>query len=199
MRPTAQASDNAKSTPPAQDADLVDIVAMRQGDENAFARIIARHESTIFTQMSRFSRDPLVQRELVQDVFVAVFAGIKGFRGDAPFLHWLRRIATRTGYRHWTQKSRARRLEQRIQAETASDLPPDPTPRESADWLYTLLAQLPTKDRLVLTLYYFEEHTTPEIADTMGWPEVLVRVRMHRARNRLKALLAATYPNGVLP
>ena len=60
---------------------------------------------------------------------------------------------------------------------------------EAAERLYGLLGQLPPQERVVLTLYYFEECGTREIAERMGWSRSLVKVRAHRARKKLRKLM----------
>ena len=116
---------------------------------------------------------------------------LKGFRGRAPFLHWLRRVATRVGFRYW--KSRARReVREAALKETSLDLTAAPetlTPVEAADTLYRLLGKLPPADRLVLTLFYLEQCDLNEISARAGWNRTLVKVRLHRARKKLKSLL----------
>ena len=176
-------------TEPASEVDLRDVQASLHGDEDAFARLVGRYQHSIFRQMWRFSRDPEVQEELVQQVFIEVFRGLRGFKGRAPFEHWLRRIATRVGYRYWKREARDRRLRDALEQEP---LPAESVPEEpsaAAEQLHAILAQLNPKDRLVLTLLYFEECDGAEIASRTGWNPTLVRVRAHRARQRLKALL----------
>ncbi|MBN2309342.1 MAG: sigma-70 family RNA polymerase sigma factor, partial [Candidatus Hydrogenedentes bacterium] len=109
----------------------------------------------------------------------------------APFLHWIRRIATRVGYRYWRQKARRQDLQDAVESHYRTGLvsPEDQTPSEAAESLFHLLEQLDPKDRLVLTLFYFEQCDTREIAERVGWSHTLVRVRMHRARQRLRTLL----------
>ena len=51
-----------------------------------------------------------------------------------------------------------------------------------------LLARLPVEDRLVLTLMYFEQNSTKDIAKRMGWTRAMVKMRAHRARKKLKAI-----------
>ncbi len=172
-------------------ADTRDVQCSRQGDEEAFRRIVVRHQPAIFRQMWRFSRDPGVQDELVQEVFVQAFLSLRGYRGDAPFEHWLRRIATRVGYRYWKHEVRDRRRREVLQqvpvvpASSVEDL----SPSGAAEWLHEFLAQMNPKDRLILTLMYFEECDGAEIVARTGWNSVLVRVRAHRARQRLRQLL----------
>jgi len=62
---------------------------------------------------------------------------------------------------------------------------------EAADLLHRLLEQLSTRDRLVLTLQYFEELDNEQIAEHTGWSKTMVKVQSHRARRRLRALLEA--------
>lgn len=169
--------------------DLCDVAAIRRGDEQAFARIIVRHERAIQVQMSRYTRDATLRRELVQEVFVAAYYALPGFRGDAPFSHWLRRIATRTGYRHWTRESRLRRVSAAAESAHRTPISTEPSNEGAAALLEHILAHLAPKDRLVLMLHYLESCPVAEIAAQCGWSETLVRVRLHRARIRLRKLI----------
>ena len=90
----------------ADEAMLADVKAAAGGDGEAYRRIIDRYQDTIARRMVRFTRDPRMIEELVHDVFVEAYFGLGGYRGDAPFEHWLQRIATRVGYRYWTRRSR---------------------------------------------------------------------------------------------
>lgn len=170
--------------------DRRDIEASLRGSGSAYRRLVERYQSAVCGQMWRFSRDPQVVDELVQDVFVEVYQSLKGYRGDAAFVHWLRRVATRVGYRYWKHQARRRRLYESLQAHPEAVKPPEAmAPSEAAEHLHAILAQLPPKDRLVLTLMYFEDCDSQEIATRMGWSATLVRVRAHRARQKLRALL----------
>ncbi len=171
--------------------DREDIRASLRGDEDAYARLLARYENDVAAQMWRFTRNPQVHEELVHDVFVQAYLSLGGFRGAAPFLHWLRRIATRVGYAHWKLESRARDRQAAAKAEFASapQSLETATPSEAGEYVYRVLAQLPPKERLVLNLLYFEDCSTLEIAERTGWSRSLVKVRAYRARQKLKRLL----------
>jgi len=173
------------------DTDQSDIADSLQGDGEAYARLVRRYQDQVAAQMWHFTRNTVTLDELVQDVFVEAYLSLKGFRGSAPFLHWLRRIASRVGYRHWKSRARKEEREEGLtdhhlnQMAAAENL----TPFEAAETLYRLLAKLPPPDRLVTTLFYFEECGTNEIAARMGWSRTLVKVRLHRARKKLESLL----------
>ncbi|MBM4017471.1 MAG: RNA polymerase sigma factor [Planctomycetes bacterium] len=169
------------------DADQPDIAAALGGDEAAFARLIRRHEAAVGALMWRFTRSAADRDELVQDAFVEAYFGLRRFRGEAPFGHWLKRIATRVGYRFWKRRSRR----PAAAALAAIDLPApaeDPEPGAAGAAAHALLARLPPKERLVLTLMYFDNCSVREIAVRMGWTRGMVKMRAFRARRRLRAV-----------
>jgi RNA polymerase sigma-70 factor, ECF subfamily len=167
------------------DLDRNDIEACLAGDDDAFARLLERYERPIARLMWRFSRDPRQCEELVQDVFVEAYQSLRTYRADAPLLHWLRRIATRVGYRFWKQRDRDRAAP----IEVLADMPaPDDEldPAEAGRILDALLSRLESQDRLVLTLAYFEDCSMKEIAEQTGSTEDAVKMRAYRARNTLR-------------
>lgn len=172
----------------AKETDLADVRKSLDGDEAAYARIMRRYQETITAQMWRFTRDPLELEELVHDVFVQAFLSLKKFRGDAPFIHWLRRVATFTGYKYWDKKAKHqdRHVDISELCHLASDHPEDKKPDEAAEILFKMLERLKPKDRLILTLHYFDGYDMQEVADQLGWNRTIVKVRAHRARNTLK-------------
>ena len=128
---------------------------------------------------------------------------LKNFRGDAPLEHWLTRIATRVGYRFWTQRKQDR---DRVIALT--DMAPSkttsPETNENSDaaaLLAGVLDELPPRDRLVVTLLYLEERTVAEAADLAGWSQVMVKVQAFRRLRKLleKHAWVADYLNGEKP
>ena len=187
LRSSAQESQRVA---PAEDANLADVRAAASGDGEAYGRVIRRYQDSIARRMLRFTRDPRTVEELVHDVFVEAYFSLKTFRGDAPFEHWLQRIATRVGYRHWTQRSRSSSHADvhLYEPEAASDA----SALDTADEVAVALEKLPPRDRLVLTLLYLESRSVAEAADLAGWSESMVKVQAHRARKKLRALLEAS-------
>jgi len=171
--------------------DVLDINACLNGNQEAYARLVQRYERLIANQMWRFTRDQTILEELVQEVFVEAYTSLPGFKGKSPFLHWLRRIATRVGYRFWKNKARAKERQEQFN-QNPTEVTPDynvATPSEAGEFVAGLLDELPPGERMVLTLLYFEEWSTQEIADHMGWTRSLVKVRAFRARKKLKTML----------
>jgi len=174
-------------------SDELDLRQCRQvlgGDNQACAELFKRHEARIARLMWRFTRDRGTQAELVHEVFVQVYLSLARFRPRrAPFEHWLFRIATRVGYQFWKAQARRRRM-QPLEFDLSAAAAPDRIdPAAAAETLHRLLAELPSADRLVLTLMYFEDCSIKEIARRAGWNETIVKMRAYRARKRLKRII----------
>lgn len=167
------------------------------GDDGAFAAIVAEHQPAITRMMWRFTRDPEKLEELVHDTFVEVYFCLSKYRGTGPLGGWIRTIAVRIGYKFWREKKKdneRKSLNDAIAADIAmlgesEEIPEEPEAAHQA--LYNALALLGPRDRLVLTLLYWENCTTEEAAALTGWSGSMVRVQAFRARKRLKKLLEA--------
>ncbi|MDQ7784161.1 MAG: sigma-70 family RNA polymerase sigma factor [Desulfomonilaceae bacterium] len=181
------------STRPAiSEEDWEDIGAGLNGDGDAYARLVRRHQSRVASRMWRFTRDAIDHEDLVQEVFVQAYLGLHNYRGDAPFEHWLARIATRVGYRFWKSNARNRSIQSVPIEDLANVLSSDPQatdPQDAGRTLYELMEMLPPRDRLVLALRYVEDRSVEETARLTGWTQTMVKVQAWRARKKLRKLL----------
>lgn len=186
--PTKMASENACGPLAMDAADRDDVRGTLAGDDTAYERLVGRHQHAIAAYMWRFTRDLRERDELVQDVFVEAYQSLAGFRWRAPLLHWLKRIATRVGYRFWRERERRRQWENPL-PEHGTAAPSTENHAlaawEAAELVHYLLARLGKRDRLVLTLFYLEDCTVREVSEMTGWSETMVKVQTHRARRRL--------------
>ncbi len=177
--------------------DLRLIQEIQVGNRDAFSLIVQKYQSTIAFQMWKFSKNSLETEELVHDVFVEAYLSLKNFRSQSPFLHWLRKIAVRVGYKHLKSLNRNQVQKEKLTEHFKnkpfnSDRVDDV---EASDLLKKCLALLPPKDRLVLTLIYWENCNIKEAAELTGWSQILVRVQASRARKKLSHLLKAQEEN----
>ena len=184
-------SESKNKIPASVAVDVEDVRQSRQGDSDAYQRLIERHQAYIGKILWRFSRDRRVHEELVQDVFVEAYLSLRSYRGKAPFANWLSRIATRAGYRYWKQNAR-RQKRQSLSLQEWDQLDDKTVQQidvsEAAVLVHRLLAQLPSRDRLVLTLRYLEQCDIAETARRTGWTKAMVKVQAFRARKKLQRL-----------
>ncbi|MCE9548660.1 MAG: RNA polymerase sigma factor [Planctomycetia bacterium] len=203
MSSTIAADPTAPSSLSVDVADQDDIAATLAGDGAAYARLVQRYQPRVAATMWRFTRDRQAYEELVHEVFVEAYLNLANYRGESPLVNWLLAIATRVGYRHW--KERARRQKRGEQSLSDLDVPAGnaATARyadsaehvasleqvEAAEQVHRQLAQLPPRDRLVLTLIYLEQCSVEEAARRIGWTRTMTKVQAFRARGKLRKLL----------
>lgn len=137
--------------------------------------------------------------DIVQEVWLKAFQKLKGFRGEAPFEHWLMRLAVRTCYDFLRGHQRNRETTFSEISEPESDwlerfVSQPETAAENADaarqLVERILEQLSPAGRLIITLLEIEERSVKEIAGLTGWSVPLVKVRAFRARAEMRKLLA---------
>jgi RNA polymerase sigma-70 factor (ECF subfamily) len=179
------------------DADLRDVADSRQGDGEAYRRLVRRHQAAIARRMRRFACHAADVEDLVQEVFVQAYFSLGKFSARAPFEHWLNRIATRVGYRAW-KRQRSTRPSVTLDDRLAPSAP-QAQGNEAAEILQQVLWQLSPRDRLVLTLLYLEDRSIAEAAQLVGWSRTMVKVQAFRARARLRKLLERRGLVEVLP
>jgi RNA polymerase sigma-70 factor (ECF subfamily) len=178
----ALVSSAPSAAPDAEEAKL--IAACRRGDEAAFAELVRRHQRRVFRLAGRFFRRPEEVEEVSQETFLAAWKRLDGFRGEAPFEHWLTRVCLNCCYARLRQGQR-RPPEAAMPDEMAAPSG-DPNARLEVD---RLMRSLSSADRFMLLLLHGEGWSVQETAARLGWSRVAVRVRAHRARRKLRRLL----------
>src|ERR1051326_8585171 len=78
------------------DAEL--IAAVLHGDTASFEPLVRKYQPRVFATARRYARRESEVEDIVQEVFFKAFQKLRSFRGDAPFEHWLMRLAVRTCY-----------------------------------------------------------------------------------------------------
>ena len=167
-----------------------------RGDRDAFARFYDLHASLVHTFALRILRERGEAEEAVQDVFLQVWRQAATYSTDRGSPEaWLITMTRSRGIDKL--RSRRRRDEMVRTAETAERLP-EPVALESATGpaearatLGGVLADLPTAQRRVLELAYFDGLTQSEIAARLGEPLGTVKTRMRSGLERLRGALSA--------
>jgi RNA polymerase sigma-70 factor (ECF subfamily) len=175
------------------------IAAVLKGDAASFEPLVQRYSPRVFATARRYARRESEVEDIVQEVWVKAFQKLAGFRGEAPFEHWLMRLAVRTCYDFLRSHQRNRETTFSELSEPETDwlerFVSDPeTASESADaarlLVERLLQQLSPPARLIITLLEIEDRSVKEIAQLTGWSVPLVKVRAFRARAEMRKLLA---------
>ena len=179
------------------DAEL--IAAVLQGDITSFEPLVAKYSPRLFATARRYARREDEIEDIVQEIWAKAYHKLASFRGDAPFEHWLMRMAVRTCYDFL-------REHQRNRENTFTELT-----TEEDDWIERFIASpegvsehadaakqlvgrlmkmLSPSARLIIQLLEIEDRSVKEISALTGWSVPLVKVRAFRARAEMKKCLA---------
>ena len=175
------------------------IAAVLRGDAASFEPLIQKYSPRVFATARRYARRESEVEDIAQEVWLKAFQKLKSFRGEAPFEHWLMRLAVRTCYDALRSHQRNRELSfsEMGSAETdwldhfvADPARADEHATAARALVERLLSQLSPPARLVITLLEIEERSVKEIAQLTGWSVSLVKVRAFRARAEMRKCLA---------
>jgi len=178
------------------EADL--IAAVRQGDTASFEPLVAKYQPRVFATARRYARRESEVEDIVQEVFIKAFQKLPGFRGEAPFEHWLMRLTVRTCYDFLRVHQRRRESvfadladEESVWLERFAAQPDQAreTAAAARALINRILDQLTPEARLVITLLEIEERSVKEIAALTGWSVPTVKIRAFRARRAMRKLL----------
>ncbi|MSR65504.1 MAG: sigma-70 family RNA polymerase sigma factor [Verrucomicrobiae bacterium] len=184
------------------DAEL--IARILEGDDGAFEQLACHHKPRVFQIASRYARNEHELADLAQEIFVKAYFALKSFRGDAPFEHWLSRIAVRACYDHLRSRQRKREttlseltddqaawLERAGMEQSTEQRDAMASAEEAKELLNWVLERLSPPDRMVITLLELEDKSVREVAGLMGWSQTLVKVRAFRARKAMRKIIEA--------
>ena len=178
------------------DAEL--IAAVLKGDPASFEPLVRKYQPRVFATARRYARRESEVEDIVQEVFLKAFQKLASFRGEAPFEHWLMRLAVRTCYDFLRAHQRNRELaftdlsdaeDDWLDRLHASPLAVDDHPDAARQLVARVLDMLSPDARLVITMLEIEEYSVKEISAFTGWSVPLVKVRAFRARAQMKKCL----------
>jgi RNA polymerase sigma-70 factor (ECF subfamily) len=176
----------------AEDRALVD--RCRQGELGAFEELYRAHSGRLFSLTLRMVGNAADAEDLLQDIFLAVHRKLETFRGDSALGTWMYRLATNVCLDHL--RSRSARSSQ--VTEPLDDEPwiPDASSRGLAERTVTrmdlerALPLLPEGCRAAFVLHDIEGLEHSEVGEVLGIAEGTSKSQVHKARMRLRTLLA---------
>lgn len=179
-----------------EDAALVQ--RSREGDEEAFTRLVQKYQTRVVGVAYSVVRDAEDAVDVAQEAFIKVHRNLKGFRGKSSFYTWLYRVTINLAIDR-DRKRKRRRTEsleaiQERSTDTGEPVFPDegPSPHEvAADGELSALVNeaidsLPPRHRTVVLLRDVQGLSYQEIADVAGCSLGTVMSRLHYARRKLK-------------
>jgi RNA polymerase sigma-70 factor (ECF subfamily) len=174
---------------PTDQAELV--AAAKDGDRDAFEALVKVTYHDAYTLAYRLTGNEEDARDVVQDAYLRAYRGLGRFRGDAQFTTWLYRIVANCASTNLGKRSRNRHADIAEEIGVADERPEaDPVAMAEAgslrDRVSAALEDLPPKLRAVVVLRDVYDLPHEAIAEELGITEAAAKVRLHRARKKLR-------------
>lgn len=174
---------------PADEAALIE--RARDGDRGAFEELVRASYADTYTLAYRLTGDEEDARDVVQDAYLRAYKGLRKFRGEAAFSTWMYRITANCASNVLTRRGKHRHDELTDETPVVDERAEiDPQARTDntvlRNRLTRALDRLPPKLRAVVVLRDIYDLPHEAIADELGITETAAKVRLHRARRKLR-------------
>jgi len=168
----------------------------QQGDQEAFAVLVAEHQRYVYNLALRVIKDEEEALDLVQETFVRAWTALPNFRGQSQFRTWLYRIVTNLCYNRLPNLRRSLNdlgddiISEIPETSIAFDNPAHGVEsRELRSYLHQAIDTLDGNYRLLISLRYQNELSYEEIASTLNLPLGTVKTGLFRAKEKLRLAL----------
>ena len=158
--------------------------------EEEITRMVNEHQLALLRLCFTYLHDKSLAQDAVQETFLKAYRNLQAFRHDANEKTWLSRIAINC-CRDISRSSWFRHMDRSV----TLDMLPEPAvqPSDEDNALTVEVMKLSKRLREVILLYYFENMTTPEIAETLQISQQAVSDRLVRARTKLRKALGKEF------
>ncbi len=165
-----------------------------EGNVNAFAFLVEKYKHMVFTLTIRIVKNREEAEEVSQDVFVKAFRNLENFKGDSKFSTWIYKIA------YYASLDVIKRNKRQIKSENietvyegdlgnVQDALKYLHDKERKKIINEALLKLNEEERIVLTLFYFEELPIKEISKVVNLSEDNIKIKLFRSRKKLATIL----------
>lgn len=180
------------------DVDQDTIEACRRGDPQAFETLVRQTHREVYSLAYRLTGNPEDAADVSQEVYYKLLRVIRSFRGDSKFSTWLYRVTSNVAISYLRKRAR-RGPEVPLSEDSWGELPSrGANPDEEAEraelrgLLDDALRRLPVGYRAVVVLKDVYGFRLAEIGSQLGITEGAAKVRLFRARRRLKDMLSGS-------
>jgi RNA polymerase sigma-70 factor (ECF subfamily) len=170
------------------------IAAAKGGDLHAFEELVRASQAEVYTLAYRLTGNEEDARDVAQEAYLRAFRSLKRFRGDARFSTWMHRITANCALTFLAKRTKGRH-EELSSDESVADDRPESSPETMAeaefmrDRLTDALSELPPRLRAVVVLRDVYDLPHEAIAAELGISQEAAKVRLHRARRKLRERL----------
>jgi len=175
-----------------QTKDFIHIQKVLDGDSAAYSHLVAEYKDMVYTLAFSILKQETEAEDAAQESFIKAYQKLRSFKKDAKFSTWLYTITYRTAVYNLRRRKQMSELpsEEVIGSDTSINQIAQLTQKEQQHYIRNAIKSLPETEGALITLYYLEENTVEEISEITGLSKSNVKVKLFRARKKLKENLS---------
>lgn len=175
-------------------SDLDYINKIVDGDTSAFAILVDRYKDLVFTLAYKMLKNREEAEEIAQDTFIKIYKSVGKFKGDSKFSTWVYKVTYNTCLDYLKKKKRGINITyiedfDLQQLKTLDKISNAIDEKEKNQLIHDCLNLLPSEEAFLLTLFYFEQQSTDEIAKVMDTNANNIKIKLYRTRKKMALLL----------
>jgi RNA polymerase sigma-70 factor (ECF subfamily) len=172
------------------DTEIISLVL--KGNQNAYSQIVDRYKNYVFTLALRFTKNREDAEEVSQDIFIKAYRSLADFRGASKFSTWLYTIVNTTCITFLRKKKLQthslddEKVFEVIDSQDSGFRANLVEQKSRLNMVNQAIAMMNPDDAEIITLFYKNEQSLEEISKILGMETNTAKVRLHRARAKLK-------------
>jgi len=172
--------------------DLILIERALQGDDQAYARLVDKYKNKLYAFVLGMIGQPQDAQDVAQEVFIKAYFHLGDFSGKGKFWTWLYRIAYNQCMDEFRRRKRRGQSVDVEEIVISDEVTPESVfmEKERLQTMHESILALPEAYRTVVLLKHTQELSCQQISEILEIPENTVRVRLHRARTKLRESMA---------
>ncbi len=174
--------------------DNIYINKVLEGDRNAYAYLVDKYKTMVYSLALRLVKDREEAEEISQDAFIKAYQSLASFKGKAKFSSWLYRIVYNTAISKLRQQPAGKvslddsRISDTLYVESKENYS-TLSAGERKKYLEVAMDSLDADEKMFVVLYYYEERDLDEIAEIAGLSKTNTKVKLFRARKKMLMVL----------
>ena len=174
--------------------DNIYITKVLDGDRNAYAYLVDKYKTMVYSLALRLVKDREEAEEISQDAFIKAYQSLASFKGKSKFSSWLYRIVYNTAISKLRQQPAGKvsldesNISETIYMESKENYN-TLSAGDRKKYLELALDSLDADEKMFVILYYYEERDLDEIAEIAGLTKTNTKVKLFRARKKMLLVL----------
>lgn len=173
--------------------DLELLEKIKKGDIASFETLIEKYQKAVFNIIFKYTNNSEESKDMAQEVFIRVYKGISGFKGESKFFSWLYRVVVNVCLKYRENEAKHKNqipIEDCTQKDTKLKTPCEISiQKEMQEFIQNAISKLPCDQKIALILTKFNGLSYEEASKILGTSIPALKSRLHRALLKMEELL----------